>query len=78
MDIVGSTNLTMHMPFLKPHGWEGTAYAPPSTYAIWTLSKIVSHPPMTYFDPGWEMGLEMTGERKRWVEWWHRNKDTVP
>lgn len=77
MSIVSSEGLHFHKPFVTRQGSDGTSYYPPSTYAIWELSRIVSDPPMTYTDPEWEVGAYMTGERKRWVEWWKEKKGSV-
>jgi hypothetical protein len=70
MEIVSSDDLKYHKPFVVSHGRGGTSYDPASTYAIWALSAIINDPPFTYSDPNWKIGANMTGERKRWLEWW--------
>lgn len=76
MAIVSSLDLEMHMPFSDgSESFEGI-YHPPSSYAIWALSMIVRDPPMTYFDPDWQDGVHMTGERKRWADWWKENSQS--
>jgi hypothetical protein len=70
MEIVSSDDLKYHKPFVVSHGRGGTSYDPASTYAILALSSIINDAPFTYSDPDWEIGANMTGERKRWLEWW--------
>lgn len=74
--IVSSDNLSHHRPFVVASGHGGTSYHPLSTYAIWALSSILEDAPYTYADRDWDMGAHMTGERKRWMEWWEKNKES--
>lgn len=76
MAIVSSIDLEMHIPFFDGSESFGGIYHPPSSYAIWALSMIVRDPPMTYFDPDWQDGVHMTGERRRWADWWKENSQS--
>jgi hypothetical protein len=77
MEIISSDYINHHRPFVVSHGREGTSYHPTSSYAIWALSSLIEDPPYTYEDANWEIGANMTGERKRWVEWWAEKKNSV-
>ncbi|MAS94043.1 MAG: hypothetical protein CMO55_12680 [Verrucomicrobiales bacterium] len=77
MEIISSKNTDLHRPFVVTHEQSGTSYHPTSSYAIWALSSLIKDTPYTYTDPGWETGAHMIGERKRWVEWWKKNKSRL-
>ncbi len=74
MEIVSSDNLKYHKPFVISHGQDGTSYDPASTYAIFALGSIIKDAPFTYTDPDWEIGANMTGERRRWLDWWDEHR----